>query len=203
MKKIFLLIMMIVSCKAVLRAQSKIDDYQSIYFNKSFDINASQDKNDTSKYDYYINCSSMDKLHDDVCLDFSNKRLNDFVDFLNSARQVYIKWSETAKTNNVSELDKQIDIKPFKCSSAFIYGKWNFDFNVLLTPRVKIVDGKILLILSSGELQSSTNEFIKHDGFVFVFTSSKEIDDFVNRIDIKNVKAFFTDKNKKDQLFKN
>jgi len=202
MKKIYLLIATIF-CSAITLAQSKINDYQSVYFKKSYDINASQDKNDTSKYSYFIDCASLDKLHSRVCLDFESQKLNDFITYLRSAKQTYAKWMETAKTNNVTELDKIIDIKDFNCTTAFIYGDWNFDFSVSLTPKVKIVDGKTLLIITSGELQSSSNQFMKHDGLALVFMKPEEVEDFIAKIDLNNVKAFFNKKNKSDSLFKN
>lgn len=202
MKK-YLFTLAILSFALFASAQSKIDDYQSSYFKKSYDINASQNKTDTSKYDYYIDCASADKLHQQVCLIVHSKEHAEFVDYLNTNKQIYDKWNKTARANNVTELDKDIETKGFKCSCAFVYGEWNFDFNVLITSRVKIVNGKMYLIFSSGTLQSSSNQFMKHDGLLLVFSSPEEIDDFISKTDLNNARKFFASKNKTDQLFKN
>lgn len=202
-KKILTLALTVVAFSNFVFGQEKIDEYTSSYFDKKYDINASQDKKDTTKFSYYIDCASADKLHSQVDLMFDSNDLPDFIEFLNSIKSTYSKWQETAKQNNVTELDKEIEIKPFKCQSAFVYGDWNFDFGVRLTPRAKIVKGEMLLILESDELQSSSNQFMKHDGFYLVFSSSKEIDDFISKIDIEKVKEHFRKKNKSDDLFKN
>lgn len=181
--------------------QEKIDEYTSSYLDKTFDINVSQDKKDTSKFSYYIDCSSADALHKKVELMFDSKDLPDFIEFLNNIKATYSKWKTTAKENKVTELDKDIDVKEFKGQAAFIYGDWNFDFSVKLKPRAKIVKGEMLIILRSEELISSSNQFMKHDGFYLVFSSVKEIDEFIEKISIEKVKEYFRKKNKKDDLF--
>ena len=202
-KTLFSLTVAVIAMSNVVFGQEKIDDYTCSYFDKKFDINASQDKKDTTKFSYYIDCASADKLHSRVELMFDSKDLPDFIEFLNSIKATYSKWQETAKQNNVTELDKEIDIKPFKCQAAFIYGDWNFDFGVRLTPRAKIIKGEMVLIVRSDELQSSSNQFMKHDGFYLVFSSTKEIDDFITKIDLEKIKQHFRKKNKSDDLFKN
>jgi len=202
MKK-FLFILIITHYAIIVSAQSKIDEYRSSYFNKTYSVNASQNKNDTNKYDYYIECASADKLHKQVVIMINSSKIQDFIDYLNTNKQIYDKWNKTAKANNVTELDKEIETKSFECTSAFVYGDWNFDFNVLLKSRVKIINGKMFLIFSSGELQSSSNQFMKHDGLLLVFSAPDEIDDFIEKIDISKVRKYFASKNKTDQLFKN
>lgn len=201
--KHLLIIFLLININLIVKAQTKLDDYQMIYFKKSFDINVSQEKNDTSKYTYYIDGSSADARHEKVCLDIPSKSIPDFITFLNTAKQTYSKWQETAKANNVTELTKDIEIKNFKCGAAFVYGDWNFDFNILLSPRVKIVDGKMLLIIGTGELQSSSNQFMKHDGLLLAFTNTNEVDDFIGKLNLSKARALFSKKNNTDALFKN
>lgn len=105
--------------------------------------------------------------------------------------------------NKVTELDKNIEYKKLTYSAAFTYGKWNFDYSVNLTTRFKIINGKYLLIIDSDELQSSSNQYIKSDGFRFVFSSAQEIDELVTGLNINLVTDFYNKKNSKDDLFKN
>lgn len=86
---------------------------------------------------------------------------------------------------------------------AFLYGKWNFDYSVNLSTRFRIINDKYLLIIDSDALQSSSNQFIKSDGFRFVFSSAQEIDELINGLDIEKVKEFYSAKNGKEDLFKN
>lgn len=132
-----------------------------------------------------------------------NKDVPEFINFLNSIKETYSKWSLTAKENKVTELDKNIEYKKLTYSAAFTYGKWNFDYSVNLTTRFKIINGKYLLIIDSDELQSSSNQYIKSDGFRFVFSSAQEIEELVTGLNINLVTDFYNKKNSKDDLFKN
>ena len=132
-----------------------------------------------------------------------NKDVPEFINFLNSIKETYSKWSLTAKENKVTELDKNIEYKKLTYSAAFTYGKWNFDYSVNLTTRFKIINGKYLLIIDSDELQSSSNQYIKSDGFRFVFSSAQEIDELITGLNINLVTDFYNKKNSKDDLFKN
>ena len=132
----------------------------------------------------------------------TNKDVPDFVEFLNSIKETYSKWSLTAVENKVGELDKNIEYKKLTYSAAFSYGKWNFDYSVNLKTRFKIINGKYLLIIDSDELQSSSNQYIKSDGFRFVFSSAQEIDELVKGLNINLVTDFYNKKNSQDDLFK-
>lgn len=83
-----------------------------------------------------------------------------------------------------------------------IYGNWNFDFGVKLTPRVKSIKNEMVLIVKSDEIQSSSNQCMKNDGFYLVFSSAKEIEEFISKIDIEIVKEHFRKKNKSADIFK-
>jgi hypothetical protein len=105
----------------------------------------------------------------------------------------------------VKVLDKTMTVKS-KSGGYFQYGtKWNFQFLVDLKFEFKIVEstGKIkyLLLIKTGELQSSSNKYMKVDGFVLVFSSSKEIDDFSAAISTEKITEF-VNKPKKEDLFK-
>lgn len=103
----------------------------------------------------------------------------------------------------MTDLDKKIEYKKLNYSGAFLYGKWNFDYSVNISARFRIINDKYLLIIDSDALQSSSNQFIKSDGFRFVFNSTQEMDELINGLDMEKVNAFYADKNGKEDLFKN
>lgn len=72
-----------------------------------------------------------------------------------------------------------------------------FDFKILESNG----EVKYLLLIRTGELQSSSNQFMKVDGFVLVFSSTKEIDEFTAAISTEKITEF-VNKPKKDELFK-
>lgn len=201
MKKYLLSLVAIVAISSVSIAQQKVAEYQSVYFEKTYDINALKDKSDDENFTYYAEVpSSEDKK---VMMILESKNMPQFVDYMTFVKGIYAKWNQTAKVNNVTELEKDIEAKPLHCESGFMYGEWNFDFDVYLEPRVKIVRGKMLLIVQSGELQSSSNQFMKHKGFNLVFSSPEEVDTFITKFDVKKVQTMFAQKSKTADLFKN
>ena len=182
-------------------SQEKIGNYNSLYFSKNFDIAASK-PDAKGEFSYYIDSSSKDATSKQVSLILTNKDVPEFIEFLNSIKETYSKWSLTAVENKVSELDKNIEYKKLTYSAGFVYGKWNFDFSVNLKTRFKIFNGKYLLIIDSDELQSSSNQYIKSDGFRFVFSSAQEIDELVKGLNINFVTDFYNKNNSQDEFFK-
>lgn len=182
--------------------QEKIATYNSTFFSKNFEIQAGK-PNEKGDFDYYIDCFSSDTSSSKASLMLKNKEVPEFIEFLSSIKDNFLKWKQTAIENKVTELDKKIEYKNLNYRGAFLYGKWNFDYSVNISARFRIINDKYLLIIDSDALQSSSNQFIKSDGFRFVFNSTQEIDELINGLDIVKVKEFYADKNGKEDLFKN
>ena len=148
---------------------------------------------------------SLDKIHGEGGIFIDESKYLDFLNALAEAKIKYEEWLKTAKENNVKELDKTMTIKS-KVGGYFLYGSdWNFQFLVNLKFDFKILESKgetkYLLLVRTGELQSSSNQFMKVDGFVLVFSSSKEIDDFTTIISPEKITEFLN-KPKNEDLFK-
>ena len=185
------------------KAQTKFSSYDNTYAGKSYEIQISSMEKD--KYKLYINAMSLDPIHDEggISIDQSNNQV--FLNALAEAKLKYEEWIKTAKENNVKELYKTMTTKS-KVVGYFLYGnEWNFQFLVNLKFDFKILESKgeikYLLLVKTGELQSSSNEFMKVDGFVLVFSSSKEIDDFTSIISTEKITEFLN-KPKNEDLFK-
>lgn len=183
-------------------AQGKVASYNSAYLSKNFEIQAGK-PNEKGNFDYYIDCNSSDSSNRKASLMLKNKDVSEFIEFLSSLKLTFVKWKQTAIENKVTELDKKIEYKNLNYGGAFIYGDWNFDYSVNISARFRIINDKYLLIIDSDALQSSSNQFIKSDGFRFIFNSAQEIDELINGLDLEKVTAFYADKNGKEDLFKN
>lgn len=182
--------------------QEKVATYNSAFLGKDFEIQAGK-PNAKGEFDYYIDCFSADKTSSKAALMLKNKEVTEFIDFLTSIKETFAKWKQTAIENKVTTLDKQIEYKKLNYRAAFLYGKWNFDYSVNISARFRIVNDKYLLIIDSDQLHSVTNQFIKSDGFRFVFTSIGEVDELIDGLNLEKVYAFYADKNNKEDLFKN
>lgn len=183
-------------------AQESFTTYDNTYANKTYDIQIALEEND--KYSLYIDALSLDKLRSKGGIMVTHKQQPDFIAALNEAKAKYIEWVSTAKQNDVKELDKTMSMKA-KVGGYFMSGKWHFQNLVSLTFDFKIYESKgevkYLLILRTGKLQSSSNQFTNMDGFVLVFTSADEIDAFTTAISSESITEF-RNKPKATDLFK-
>ena len=198
-----LLIIVQLFCSMNLFAQEKFSEYDNSYIGERFEIQLSAKEQD--KFTLYIDAMSLDKLHSKGGIRVEEKNYSEFIEALSQARIKYEEWVATAKENNVKELVKAMTIKS-RAGGYFLYGsEWNFQFSVNLQFDFKILESngetKYLLLIRTGELQSSSNQFMKVDGFVLVFTNAKEIDDFIGSISADKISAF-QNKPKKEDLFK-
>lgn len=151
----------------------------------------------------WIETPTLDRLGSEGYLMIDEKKVPDFIEMLKFCKVKYDEWGKTAKENNVTELNKPIELeKRFNTPAAFKYGKWQFDYSNVLSPKFLISEGKHLLILTTGEMQSSSNQFMKNDGIALVFSDSQEIQDFIDKFDVEKFKNFLKSNSQKDNLFK-
>lgn len=185
-------------------AQDKFSEFSLSYFDTKpiYNIEISQKKGEIESI--YIDGFSMSTISSKGSMILYQKKVEDFISFLNFSRDKYIEWTKTAKENNVQDLAK--DIKPEKkllLDFAFLYGsKWQFQNGKYVNARYKIVNGKYLLIIESGPLQSSSNQFMKSDGLVWIFSDVSEIDNLIKELDIVKMTDFVKQKGNKEDLFK-
>jgi len=200
MKKLLLIVIMLFSINVF--AQEDFSVYDNTYAGKEFKIQISYE--DTSQFTLWIDAMSLDKLHNKGGIKLDYKRYDEFISAINEAKDKYIEWSNVAKENNVSELEKSMSISP-KVGGYFFYGDWNFQYIVNPSVYFKIFKKdniiKHFLVINTGKLQSSSNQFMKVDGFVLVFSSVEEIDNFLETISRQKLNIFFNKPKAKD-LFK-
>ena len=201
MKNVKVMMMTLMMCLMTMVSfgQEKYTTYDNLYIEKTYEVEIFHI--DNGKYTLYVDMLSMDKLLESGGIMITEKEHDLFLSTLNEAKVKYTEWVTIAKENNVTDLLKFMTYK-VKVGGFFQYGsKWNFQFVVNLTFYISIANGENLLIVRTGELTSSSNQYMTHDGFVFVFQNEKEIDDFVNVLSVDKVKEFMN-KPKSTDLFK-
>jgi len=199
MKKITLIIAVLLTLLGY--SQEKYTSYESVYYEKEFNIDVSE-KNDF--YSFWIDAYSIDSRSKKVSLKVSEKLLPNFIDLLKKSKSKFIEWTKVAKENKIDDLNKKVEFKSKKYTVAFLYGDWQYDYKVKLVATYLITENRyIMLIENEYNLQSSSNQFIKSDGFQIVFEAEKEFDEFISKMDIEKAKGKIYNKEKKDELFKN
>ena len=182
-------------------AQEKVNDYDMSYFETpTYDISATEDKGEIS---YYINMYSTEGKSRPVVLMIDNaKDMENFVADVMKAKQTYLKWDSVSVANSVTDLEKRMSVSTSGLQTAFYFGSsWNFDYSNQLTFDFKHIDKTPTLIIRTGELQSSSNQFIDSDGGIFAFSSAEEIDAFISALEPRHAEDYFAKKKNKENLF--
>lgn len=199
MKKIILLLCFI---PFVGFSQEKIDSYYNSAANETFNISVSQ-PNKKGIFTYWFECKSVDSRSKQAVIFIESNQITDFITYINYLKEIHGKWSETASSNNVTELVKDIDYKNTRVSGSFSYGDWQFTNTIYLKATFKILSGKYYVIINNyRELVSSTNQFIKSDGFMFSFEKPSNFDDLIEKLNNEESLKLLTEKKSKEDLFK-
>ena len=142
MKKLLLLFsMLILTCSVY--AEQTVGKYQNTYFGKEFEIEAAQ-KNDKLQ-SVYIGIEAKDAKYAFISVD--GKDLELFKVALELVKAKYLDWMKVAKENNVTEMDKEFDIKFPSVSVAWSGSKWWFSFGQKIKMRFLILDsGKMIAV---------------------------------------------------------
>lgn len=201
-KLLILFIYVLTTIKA--NAQEKFSTYDNTVSDKTYNIDIISEAPD--KFTLYIDAMSFDKLHTKGGITIDHNQHHKFFDAILQAKEKYQEWVKTAKENDVKDLSKTMTIKT-KAGGYFKYGsKWQLQFRVTLKFDFRIIESKgeikYLLLIKTGELQSSTNQYMKMDGFALVFSSTEEMDEFTESISKKKITEFLNTP-KKEDLFKN
>lgn len=199
MKKILLAALVIVTQSV--NAQEEIATYEMSRFEKEpYSIQATEPQNDN--FSFYVDMQSLDASIDNGGIVIKSKDLEDFRIFLKECQVKLNEWNDVATTNGVADLKKDIpvSVKP-RLSGFFLYGDWKFDLNVVLTPKYWRTSNQAQVLIYTGEMTASDNEYMDADNFVFAFNSD-EISDFLENLTTEKVANHYSQKESKEDLFK-
>lgn len=177
-------------------AQTKYATYESSYAERVYNIEVASKGN--GKYTLYIQAYSLDRLISEGGLHINQNQLTGFIDNLKQAKAKYLEWLQTAKDNNVTELNKEVSLTKERIGAYFYYGsKWKFDYFVSPSFIVLFMNTEgrgqwHLLTVKTGILQDATNQYIDCDGFTLLFSSINEIDAFIETISPEKINAFLS-----------
>lgn len=201
MKRVFLLGLAISLITIAANAQEKISSYLVDTFNKGeLSVMATEPK-ENGTYTLYIDVPPLRDSRQ-VALIIKDKHLADFKNNILNAKEVFLDWKKTAIENKVIDVEKEIQLNKGALGAAFVYGSWNFDFDIILEAQFRVREGKHYLVLTNKhKLQSSSNRYIDSDGFALLFSDEKEIDEFLESLDPQIVMNHFTNKKSKEDIF--
>lgn len=193
-----ILILCLLFCVHLASAQKKFETYYSSLSKEVYEIkiNVTSPK----KYDLYIDMYSFDKIFKSGGIILSENELNAFIDNLRNAQVKYNEWVKISLENELKEADRIMNFYS-KSGTYFSADGWRFSFNQSLHFTYKILKEKHYLLVKTGKITDSANKYITHDGFIFSFQSSEEIDKFIELFSDDKIAKFVNKPTEKD-LFK-
>jgi len=193
--------MAVFSCSIL--AQDKISEYDlSIYKDKVFEVQAVEPEA-SGEFSFYIDVPPAKDTRA-VSLIVDRKKLQDFINNMETAKALYSEWKAAAIANGVQDVSKEIKTEKLKLKAAFIYGSgWHFDFNVTPMWEFRVLEGKQYLIVSNrNKLLASDNRYIDSNGFLLIFSDETEIDNFLSKLSENSVIEYFASKKSQEDIFK-
>ena len=155
-----------------------------------------------AKFNLSIEVNSIDKSSKEARLYLDYSSFDEFKSQLDKSREKFIEWSSVVDSSGVNDISKSIEVIDHSFRAGFFYGEWHRDSSVKLNYVFTVINDNPVLIISSDKLKSDTNQFIKSDGFVFVFSSLKELDWFASHLSIDLVFSSYSKKQEKESIFK-
>lgn len=201
MKKVFFALLALCISTSVF-AQTKFTTYSHPYDGKDYSVQVSTDK--SGSYKLWIDAMSLEGERHPGGLMLTEKQHPLFVESLGQAKAKYQEWYDLAVKNNVTDVRKQMEITT-RTGAYFSYGDWQFDYIVGLQFEFLVITSegitKRLLIVRTGKLTSSTNQYMEVDGYAMVFTEPKEIEEFLSLTSPEKIREFLA-KPKTEEIFK-
>lgn len=151
----------------------------------------------------YIYAKSADNSYMNSVLIINSKDLNTFVEYLKFVNTKFSEWSNTAEENDVKDFSKEVeaDLRDYY-SVAFGIDDWYIDRRVKLRSMFTVTDRVPLVFIYSGKVYSSTNRYIDSKGIFFPFASPKDLDIFIEKLDISKMQASLSEITDTESLFK-
>lgn len=177
MKKFYALIVALFIFSISSKAEQTVGTFENAYFGKDFTVEASQKNNELETV--YIEVEA--KSSKSAFLSVDGNKLESFKTSLELVRDKYLSWVKIAKENNVTEMDKEFDIKFPTVSIAWRGSKWWFAFDRKITMSFLILDNGKMVAIWCPKVSASSNEFID-ETIYFVFECEEDFNSLLNQL---------------------
>lgn len=198
MKKLFTSTILFLLLSLTANAQKVIGNYSLSYFDRSYDIAATQIENE--KFTLYIQVSA-ERESTEAMLAFESNQIEELRQSLLQVKSKYEEWCKVAKENNIKEMSKEMDIKLPSTTICWSSSKWFFSFDNKLTPKFLILDNGKFVVAFMKKAISSSNKYID-ETIYWIFSDTKEFDELASKLDINAIETRLNEKENTSELFK-
>ncbi len=178
------------------KAQQTVGRYQNTYFGKEFEIEATQENDKIQKV--FIGIEAKDAMYAFISLD--GKDLELFKTALELVKAKYLNWVKVAKDNNVTEIDKEFDIKFPSVTIAWSGSKWWFSFGQRVKMRFLILDSGKMIAVWAPKVTSSSNRYIDEQIY-FAFEGAEDFDSLISQLNYQAILDQLLNQKNNEDLF--
>lgn len=197
------MVMMLI-CAVSLNAQELLGTYKSSYFSGENEFTVEYSIENGSLY----LAGAGETPNSKSGLIINKNQRSTFISNLTEIQKKYNEWVNIAKSNNVNDISKDFVIvdQNFKGYWLSYSRDWHFDSSVKPTYKFRVLESKngdikYLIIINSGELESSSNRYMTYDQVLIVFSSSEEIQNLINLISDESIENLKNKQTSTDSLF--
>lgn len=194
MKKFFILCLMAFVMCVNANAEKVVGHYHQ--GPTEYNVEAATYKNDLNVFIQVMGEYKDDKVF--VCIDGA-ENIQNFIDALNVCKTKHIEWSEVAKSNNITDFRKTIDVKFPNVEIYWLGSKWFLSHKQNYIKPEFLVSENTNFVVIAGKAKYWDNEYI--DTKFYMFLTPNDIDELVNALNVDTINSILNQEKDTDTLF--
>ena len=198
MKKVLSVVLVLLVSSIALSADKVVGEYRMSYFDKSYEIEASEIKN--GKFSIYI-YGQGERESDKIFMSIDSDKVDEFNNSLLQVRDKFKEWRQIARDNNVTDLTKEVDVKIPNVMIGWYGTQWYFSYRNSIKALYMILDSGKDVIIIAKEATSSSNRYISETIYI-AFSEPEEIDELVSQLNLEKITSKLNNETNTLDLFK-
>ena len=193
MKKFFILCLMALAVCVNANADKVVGHYHQ--GSTEYNVEATTYQNDLVVFIQVDGKYKSEKVF--ICIEGA-ENIQNFIDALNVCKTKHIEWSEVAKSNNITDFRKPINVKFPSIRIMWLGTKWYLSHKQNFNPEFVVGENTNFVVIA-GKANHWNNKYI--DTKYYMFLTPNDIDELVNALNVDNIYSIFSQETKTDALF--
>ena len=193
MKKFFSLCLMALAVCVNANAEKVVGHYHQ--GSTEYIVQAATNKNDLSVFIQVEGKYKSDKV---FIIINGAENIQNFIDVLNVCKTKHIEWSEVAKTNNITDFRKPIDVKFPDVEIMWLSNKWYLSHKLNFKPEFVVTENTNFVVIA-GKANHWDNKYI--DTKYYMFLTPNDIDELVKVLNVDTINSILNQETETDTLF--
>lgn len=132
-----------------------------------------------------------------ICIEGA-ENIQNFIDALNVCKTKHIEWSEVAKSNNITDFRKPINVKFPSIRITWLGTKWYLSHKQNFNPEFVVGENTNFVVIA-GKANHWNNKYI--DTNFYMILTPNDIDELISALNVDNIYSILSQETKTDALF--